>query len=112
MANDIPVQSDYLSLISLYFFLNLLFTFLSFLWFCLNETLKPKVFRAKPFFERFLKYKRLFKVKPIEIERKEEMNNHLYEFQIETSTANKLAFTLMVLIMLTSYLTIWILISQ
>ena len=49
ISSDIPIQSEYLPLISLYFFLSILFTFIAMLWFIIlnrfatNKTM-PKLF--------------------------------------------------------------------
>ena len=47
VSSDIPIQSDYMPLITLYFFLSILYTFSSFLWFVIAEHLKSNKIRIK-----------------------------------------------------------------
>ena len=42
VANDIPVQSNYVPMISVYFLLSILYTFISFAWFVIADKLKTK----------------------------------------------------------------------
>ena len=110
IASQIPIQSDYLPLVSVYFFLSILFTFLSLVWFVTAEFLKNKKFNSKFLIKmtsRFNISNRVLKLKKTQTntENSTEISNHL---EIDVSLVNKLAFSLMSFSMFVSYLTIWL----
>ena len=47
IASDFPTQGDYIPIISIYFILGLLFTFISLLWFTYAEYLRTKIEKPK-----------------------------------------------------------------
>lgn len=113
VSNDIPVQSEYLPLISLYFFLSLLYAFASFLWFTFLEYAKSQK-KIEKHFNHFLIFIKSFYNK--------KSNNRVYNSNDENQSniiyietiikmMNNFAFFIMLLSMLSSYLFIWISIS-
>ena len=50
VSSDIPIQSDYLPLFSLYFFFGILYTFISFNWFIIAN-----VYRTNNYLPKYLK---------------------------------------------------------
>ena len=111
-AGDLPLTSDYMPLISWYFFLSLLFTFASFMWFSacnFYRTTGSLPIILKTMAKLLLKTKQLifkcFKVNKVENLAKEEIDNLI-------STLNYFALFLMTLTMFGSYLTIWLIISN
>ena len=111
VSSDIPIQSDYLPLISLYFFFGILYTFISFNWFIIANSYKtnnylPKYLKA---FAKCLKYlSDKISIKRIEVKM-------IQESKVETdeliNLLNYFAFSCLFLAMFISYLTIWIIIS-
>ena len=99
VSGFIPIQSAYLPLISLYFFLSLLYSMVSFMWFIAFEMIKSKKYQLK-----FLKRVRLFS-KNNKVHN--ESNNDQQELEKNFSLLNKIAFTLIFLIMSISFICIW-----
>jgi hypothetical protein len=75
VSSDIPVQSSYLPLISLFFMLNILFTFVSFAWFVAYNRFKSE------------KYLPLFLIKIIDIIFKK--NPHKMNEQVALNQVNE-----------------------
>ena len=111
-AGDLPIISDYMPLISWYFFLSLLFTFASFMWFSACNFYRttgslPLILKTMAIL--LLKTKQLifkcFKVNRVE---------NLAEIGIDRliSALNYFALFIMTLTMFGSYLTIWLIISN
>ena len=105
VANDVPIQSEYLPLISLYFLFNLTYTFISFFWFSVAEVLRRTGFNEGKNTQLFCKLKKLkilIKIHP----KGENLNDETFYINIET--LNKVIFGIMVLTMSITYLAIWI----
>jgi uncharacterized membrane protein YcgQ (UPF0703/DUF1980 family) len=116
-AGDLPIISDYMPLIVMYFFLSQLFTFISFFWFATCNYYKstgslPKLLQKFAIF--LIKMKR--KIEGI-------FNNNIVtlldrntvkEKEIDTmiSILNYSTLFIMTLTMFISYLTIWLIISN
>ena len=113
VSSDIPVQSDYMPLISVFFFLSILFTFISFVWFVIAEKLRTKKFKLN-----FLKdLKKKLKINKAAVAtysntQPETEAEKEKEVQASVSLVNKLAFSLIFLFMLVSYAYIWCIISN
>ena len=120
VSSDIPIQSDYLPLISLYFFFGILYTFISFSWFIIANVYRtnnylPKYLKA---FAKCLKYfnekmlKKLANKIDVNQKNKTELSQ---ENKVETdeliNLLNYFAFSCLFLAMFVSYFTIWIIIS-
>jgi hypothetical protein len=109
-AGDLPVISDYIPLINMYFFLSQLYTFISFSWFATCNYYKlmgslPRLLRK---FAKLLIKIMIFK-KEIQTsvdQAKEKENDALI------SALNDFALFIMTLAMFISYLTIWLMISN
>jgi hypothetical protein len=97
VSSFIPIQSDYLPLISLYFFFSLLYTMISFIWFLVYEMIKSKKYQPK-----WLKLLRFGKNKV-----HNESINNLQELEKDFSLMNQIAFILMFLVMFFSLIGIW-----
>jgi hypothetical protein len=109
-AGDLPLTSDYMPLISWYFFLSLLFTFASFMWFSACNFYRttgslPMILNRMA--KLLLKTKQFifkcFKVNKVE---------NLAEIETMISALNYFALFIMTLPMFGSYLTIWLIISN
>lgn len=107
VAGDIPVQSDYLPLITLYFFLSLIYTFISFLWFAIVSFLKDR--KYLPSWLNLLLNSIKNKINAFRSESREQKNDACFDKNI--SILNLIFFTLMLTVMTVSYLIIWIIIS-
>ena len=105
VSGDIPIQSEYFPLISLYFFLSLFFTFTSFLWFATVSILREK--KYLPLW--LIKLSRRKKIID-EICKNSEHDKLLY-IEKEISILNSIFFVFIFISMLVSYITIWVLIS-
>ena len=120
VSNDIPIQSEYLPLITLYFLLSLLYAFISVAWFVYLEDVKSKKNSSQILIKLLLwiKHKiigKLNKVKPknnpqLTLER--EAENLKNEIEHAILALNYIAFMTMLLAMLGSFLCIWLLISS
>ena len=112
VSNDIPIQSEYLPLISLYFVFGILYTFISFNWFIVANVYRTGNYLPKylKIFAKIIKYfhEKMTKKKANQIELTQEN-------KVETdgliNLLNYFAFSCLFLAMFVSYLTIWIKIS-
>ena len=121
VSNDIPIQSEYLPLISLYFVFGILYTFISFNWFIVANVYRTGNYLPKylKIFAKCLKY--LFvKMQRKKIANKIEVNQEnktelSQENNVDTdeliNLLNYFAFSCLFLAMFVSYFTIWIIIS-
>jgi hypothetical protein len=100
-----PIQSNGLPLISLFFLFSLSYTFISFVWFALVNEMKTRKYLPKIFNIYMSKLKRTNK-----IETNSNNSDNLTEFNI--NILNKIAFSLITIAMTFSYLAIWISISS
>ena len=117
VSGDIPIQSSYLPLISVFFILNLLFIFVAFGWFCVSNQ-----FRTKRYLPKFLswilgifskKTKALIKNTPLVVlnkidgvqvqddNAKEKKENEIFEMKI--ARLNSIAFIIMLSFISLSY---------
>lgn len=111
VSSDIPVTSMYLPLISLFLFLCILNTFLSFFWFMIAEKLKSIKYKSEVLLNMIKKMRKIFRNKtehkeseePAEDEKKEEKQVNLTIFIL-----NCTVFMCMALNMFISYLAIWL----
>ncbi len=102
VSSLIPLESRFMSLISLYFFLSMLYTFLAFIWFIMAEYLK-----TRKFFPIFV-LKALGKNK---IENTDSSNSNIEDNIRVIQMFNNAVLFLLFFVMLLSYLIIWCLIS-
>ena len=109
-AGELPVISDYMPLINVYFFLSQLYTFISFVWFATCNYYKtigslPKLLQKLA--KSLIKIK-IFKNKTETLvgQAKEKENDAL------VSALNDFALFIMTLAMFISFLTIWLMISN
>ncbi len=102
VSSLIPLESRFMSLISLYFFLSMLYTFLAFIWFIMAEYLK-----TRKFFPIFV-LKALGKNK---IESTDSSNSNIEDNIRVIQMFNNAVLFLLFFVMLLSYLIIWCLIS-
>jgi hypothetical protein len=114
ISSDIPIQSEYLPLISLFFFLSLLFTFISFNWFVIVNSFRTN--NSIPFVLKIFSkniesiYTRvLSKINRVSPACQSESSNDEIENLIKI--LNYFTFTLMFLLMFISYLVIWLTIA-
>ncbi len=114
-AEDLPIMSDYMPLIGLYFLLSMLYTFLSLIWFAACNSLRtssslPKFVKRLGLIIKRVKQSVLM-VFRIRIDMsmyqisKEKENNDLI------SILNNIAFIFMFITMFVTYLTIWLISS-
>ena len=110
VSSDIPVTSMYLPLISLFLFLCILNTFLSFFWFMIAEKLKSIKYKSDVLLNMIKKMRKIFRKtehkeseEPAEDEKKEEKQVNLTIFIL-----NCTVFMCMALYMFISYLAIWL----
>ena len=104
VASDMPIHSEYLPLISLYFMLGMFYAFLSFNWF-----VAANVCRTKNYLPNFLKISLNFingfkRNKISTLENKDEIEELV-------GILNYLTFAFMFVTMFVSYLTIWLIIT-
>ena len=123
VSSDIPVQSDYLPLISLFFILSLFYTFISLYWFVLANYLRTKN-KIPSFLEslaKFLillniafKYRSKNKIKSIKNEEETTTKSEDKSKYIDDliSKINIFAFSILFISMFSSYLAIWIIIAN
>jgi len=118
VSSDIPVQSSYLPLISLFFMMNLLFIFIAFGWFCLTDQFRTRKY-APMFISKFsniyskktkneqIKKKQQINYKAAdEIEelcKKTEVQNTENNVNSQITTLNFIAFIFMLLFITISY---------
>ena len=119
VSNDIPIQSEYLPLITLYFLLSLLYAFLSYAWFVYLEDVKSKKNSSQILIKSLLwiKHKiigKLNKVKPKNDPKQalESVENLKIEIEQAIVALNYVAFFIMLLTMFVSFLSIWLIISS
>lgn len=121
VSGDIPVQSDYLPLISLFFFLSILYTFISFIWFVIAENLKIK--KYMPVFIQIIANQiqilnKRSRTAPVaknetnEAAANVEIPKNDVQLDLIISYLNFFAWLIMLLLMFISYATIWIIISS
>jgi hypothetical protein len=103
VSDDMPIQSDHLPLITYYFFLSLLYSLISFVWFFVVDRLKSV--KHVPSF--ILKLNAL-----LEKTKKVQTNNETDKLNECISFLNEIAFTLMFSIMSISFIVIWTIISS
>jgi hypothetical protein len=102
VSADIPIQSEYLPLISLYFFLGLLFTFLSFNWFVVINSFRTN--KSVPLILKIVSKKITNRFRLSNSENNDETENLI-------DTLNYLFFSLIFLLMFISYMAIWLVIA-
>lgn len=119
VSSDIPVQSEYLPMISLYFLLSTFFTFISFNWFVAANYLKstknlPKWLGKCATRIKFLTRSRQLINSNLNPEIVEPTSNAVKRKEIEelVSLLNNLCFTIVFLTMFISFLTIWTIITN
>ena len=119
VSSDLPIQSNYLPLISLYFSFGILYTFISFNWFIIANVYRTNNYLPKylKMFAKCLKYfnQKMLKKLANKIEvNQENKTKSSQENNMETdgliNLLNYFAFSLF-LAMFVSYFTIWIIIS-
>ena len=119
VSNDIPIQSEYLPLITLYFLLSLLYAFISFAWFVYLEDVKSKKNSSQVLVKLLLWIKlkttgKLIKVKPKNdpqqtLESEEKIKSEIEQTIVDL---NHIAFMILFLAMFVSFLSIWLIISS
>ena len=119
VSNDIPIQSEYLPLITLYFLLSLLYAFISYAWFVYFDDVKSKKNSSQVLVKLLLWIKlkttgKLIKVKPKNdpqqtLESEEKIKSEIEQAIVDL---NHIAFMIMFLAMFVSFLCIWLLISS
>ena len=107
VSADIPIQSEYLPLISLYFFLGLFFTFISFNWFVAINSFRTN--KSVPSILKNISKKITFLLNRFRLVNTELENNDETENLI--NTLNYLFFSLIFLSMFISYISIWLVIA-
>ena len=106
VSSQMPIKSDHLPLITYYFFLSLLYSFISFVWFFVIDRLKSKKSLPASLVKFIMMVKRRNNmVQSIS-------NNETYVFDECISFLNEIAFTLMFLIMSISFIAIWTIITS
>lgn len=111
VANEIPVQSRVLPLISLFFILSLFYSFVSFSWFTLAEYLREKKFKIKN--TKIIASLLFIQADAFSEQSSQELKDQLKnEHKMNVTLLNKVAFSFMLTVMLTSYMAIWIIISN
>ena len=119
VSNDIPIQSEYLPLITLYFLLSLLYAFISYAWFVYFDDVKSKKNSSQVLVKLLLWIKlkttgKLIKVKPKNdpqqtLESEEKLKSEIEQAIVDL---NHIAFMIMFLAMFVSFLCIWLIISS
>ena len=120
VSNDIPIQSEYLPLITLYFLLSLLYAFISFAWFVYLEDVKSKKNSSKILIKLLLWIKNKIIGKLNKVKSK---NNSQQTLEMEADklkneikqaivALNYISFMIMLLAMFVSFLSIWFIISS
>jgi hypothetical protein len=109
-AGDLPIISDYMPLINVYFFLSQLYTFISFAWFATCNYYKtigssPKLLQALA--KLLIKIMIFKKEIQTSVDQAKEKENYAL-----ISALNDFALFIMTLAMFISYLTIWLMISN
>ena len=115
-AGDLPIISDYMPLIGLYFLLSMFYTFLSLIWFAACNSLRtssslPKFVKRLALLIKRVKQSILMAFR-IRVDMsmyqmtKEKENNDLI------TILNNIAFIFMFITMFVTYLTIWFIISN
>ena len=107
VAGDIPVQSDYMPLISFYFSLSILVTFVSFVWFVIAEKLKAIKFKSKFLIGLKRKSSKTAVAAFSTAQSAMEPEKEEKDAQTTVSIMNKLAFTFIFLFMFISFACIW-----
>ena len=104
VASDMPIHSEYLPLISLYFMLGMFYTFLAFNWF-----VAANFCRTKNYLPKFLKISLNF----INGFRRNKVSTQEIKNEIEelVGILNNLTFAFMFVTMFVTYLTIWLIIT-
>ena len=118
VSNDIPIQSEYLPLITLYFLLSLLYAFISYAWFVYFDDVKSKKNSSQVLVKLLLwiKHKttgKFNKVKPKNDQQQSLECEEILKSEIEQPIVdlNRIAFIIMFLAMFVSFLSIWFIIS-
>jgi hypothetical protein len=115
-AGDLPIISDYMPLIGLYFLLSMLYTFLSLIWFAACNSLRTN--SSLPIFVNrlALKIKRVKQSVLMVFRMKVDMSMYQISKEKENndliSILNNIAFFFMFMAMFVTYLTIWLKISN
>ena len=119
VSNDIPIQSEYLPLITLYFLLSLLYAFISYAWFVYFDDVKSKKNSSQVLVKLLLWIKlkttgKLIKVKPKNDPQQTLESEEKLKSEIEQAIVilNHIAFMIMFLAMFVSILSIWLIISS
>ena len=103
VSSLIPIESRFTPLISFYFFLSMLYTFLAFVWFILAEYLKTRTKNWPTFILKILKKNKI---------RNENSSNWNIEDNIEMiQKLNTAVLFFLSFVMILSYSIIWCLIS-
>jgi nicotinic acetylcholine receptor, invertebrate len=110
ILEDLPVQSDYLQLISLYLMASIFFPFISLFWFMYYDALSkkeqlPKWIQVIYTFSRTLRDKIRRKTKVTNLKDDEQKENQLKK---QLSFINYLVFFLFIIVVLVSVLSIWL----
>ena len=110
VSNDIPIQSEYLPLITLYFVLSLFYTFISFAWFVFLEHLRSQKKLSAFTIKFFLSLKKIFNL----TYKGQNMRNKTDKNEIEETLAvlNCLFFLMAFIIMFSSLLSIGLIITS
>ena len=113
VSNDIPIQSEYLPLITLYFVLSLLFTFISFAWFVYLEYLKSQKYLPAFTINFFLSLKRKIQfINKIKDKQNKTKSTGKNEIEETLAVLNNLVFFIIFIVMFSSFLSIWLIISS
>jgi hypothetical protein len=108
VSADIPIQSEYLPLISLYFFLGLFFTFISFNWFVAINSFRTN--KSVPSILKNISKKIICLLNRFKLLSNSEFENN-DETENSINTLNFLFFSLIFLSMFISYISIWLVIA-
>ena len=120
VSNDIPIQSEYLPLITLYFLLSLLYAFISYAWFVYFDDVKSKKNSSQVLIKLLLWIKNKIIGKLNKVKSK---NNSQQTLEMEADklkneikqaivALNYISFMIMLLAMFVSFLSIWFIISS
>ena len=113
VSNDIPIQSEYLPLITLYFVLSLFYTFISFAWFVYLEYLKSQKYLPAFTINFFLSLKRKIQfINKIKDKQNKTKSTGKNEIEETLAVLNNLVFFIIFIVMFSSFLSIWLIISS
>ncbi len=110
VSGDLPVQSQYFPLISIFFFIGLLLTFIAFVWFIAANSLRAKQ-RVPKILEKLCF---ICSRKPVKVDaNRERLNsvNNQSDSEKFVQVLNQIVLYSLASIMLLSYIVIWLCIS-